>query len=75
MELITAKQMGGILIVVTAAFVLLQVVFGRRSLAEAQIVEAQVTPTNNPRDDDGNTLSPGIIGSDDADTLSEPEIF
>lgn len=76
-DLITAQQMGGLLLLVAAIFVGLQVIYGRKTLAEARVVEAQVTPTNNPRDDDGNTLSPGIIGSDDPETLpvSDPEMF
>lgn len=67
LELISAQQMSGILIVVTAAFVLLQVIFGRKTLKEAEAVEALVTPSNNPKDDDGNMLTPGTIGSDEAD--------
>lgn len=66
-DLITAQQMGGILIVVGAVFVLLQVIFGRMGLKDAQAVEALVTPSNNPKDDEGNMLTPGTIGSDEAD--------
>ncbi len=66
-DLITAQQMGGILIVVGALFVLLQVIFGRMGLKDAQLVEAQVTPVNNPKDDAGNMLTPGTIGNDEAD--------
>lgn len=66
-DLITATQMGGLLILVGAIFVALQVVLGRQSLREAEAVEAQVTPIDNPRDDNGNMLTPGTIGSDEAD--------
>ena len=31
------------------------------------LIQGQVTPTNNPKDDAGNMLTPGTIGSDDAD--------
>ncbi len=74
-ELITAQQMGGILLLVGAIAVGAQVIYGRKTLKEARVVEAQVTPTNNPKDDDGNILSPGIIGSDDPGTLPDPEMF
>ena len=30
-------------------------------------VEKQVTPTDNPKDDAGNMLTPGTIGTDEAD--------
>jgi len=76
-DLITAQQMGGILLLVGAVFVGLQVIYGRKTLVEAQVVESLVTPTNNPKDDDGNTLSPGVLGSDDPGTLpaSDSEMF
>jgi len=76
-DLITAQQMGGLLILVGAVFVALQVILGRRTLKDAQAqheaalaVEAQVTPINNPRDDAGNMLTPGTIGNDEADLPS-----
>ncbi len=83
MDALTAQQMGGLLILVGAVFVGLQVVFGRKTLAdakadaaksveEAKVVESQVTPTANPRDDARNVLSPGPMGSDDADELPPP---
>jgi hypothetical protein len=31
------------------------------------VTQGLVTPTNNPRDDAGNMLTPGTIGSDEAD--------
>ena len=31
------------------------------------VVQGQVTPTNNPKDDAGNMLTPGTIGTDVAD--------
>jgi len=31
------------------------------------LVQGKVTPTNNPKDDAGNMLTPGTIGSDEAD--------
>jgi len=31
------------------------------------VVQGQVTPTNNPKDNAGNMLTPGTIGSDEAD--------
>lgn len=31
------------------------------------LIQGQVTPTNNPKDDAGNMLTPGTIGSDEAD--------
>ena len=74
-DLITAQQMAGLLLLVTAIAVGAQVIYGRKTLAEARVVEAQVTPTNNPKDDDGNTLSPGVLGSDDPETLPDPEMF
>jgi hypothetical protein len=67
MDLITAQQMGGLLILIGVIFVALQVVLGRQSLREAEAVEALVTPSNNPKDDEGNMLTPGTIGSDEAD--------
>ena len=83
MDALTAQQMSGLLILVGAVFVGLQVIFGRMTLADAQadaakaveeakVVESQVTPTANPRDDAGNVLSPGPMGSDDADELPPP---
>lgn len=54
----TADQVGMVMVVVAAVgqmFVFL--------------IQGQVTPTNNPKDDAGNPLSPGAIGSDDADSL------
>ncbi len=76
-DLITAQQMGGILLLVGAIFVGLQVIYGRKTLEEAEIVESLVTPTNNPKDDSGNILSPGVLGSDDPETLPvpDPEMF
>ncbi len=69
-DLITAQQMGGMLILVGAVFVALQVILGRKTLKQAEAVEAQVTPINNPRDDAGNMLTPGTIGNDEADLPS-----
>ncbi len=31
------------------------------------LIQGQVTPTQNPKDDAGNMLTPGTIGSDEAD--------
>lgn len=31
------------------------------------LIQGQVTPTNNPRDDAGNMLTPGTIGNDEED--------
>jgi hypothetical protein len=31
------------------------------------LIQGQVTPTNNPKDDAGNMLTPGTIGNDEAD--------
>ena len=31
------------------------------------LIQGQVTPTNNPKDDAGNMLTPGTIGDDEAD--------
>ena len=72
-DLITAQQMGGILLLVGAVFVGLQVIYGRKTLEEAEVVESLVTPTNNPKDDSGNALSPGVLGSDDPETLPDPD--
>ena len=33
------------------------------------LIQGQVTPTQNPKDDAGNVLSPGMLGSDDPGTL------
>lgn len=33
------------------------------------LIQGQVTPTANPKDDAGNPLTPGIIGSDDPESL------
>jgi len=31
------------------------------------LIQGQVTPTQNPKDDAGNMLTPGTIGNDEAD--------
>lgn len=79
-DLISAQQLGGILLVIGAVFVSLQVILGRKglvaaqadavkSIEEARAVEALVTPVGDPKDDAGNPLTPGVIGSHDKDTL------
>ncbi len=53
---VTPQETGAVLIVVAA----IGGVF-------TFLVQGLVTPTNNPKDDAGNMLTPGTIGSDEAD--------
>ena len=55
----TAEQTGAIMLAVAA--------FGG---VFTFVIQGLVTPTNNPKDDAGNPLTPGSIGSDDADLPS-----
>lgn len=56
----TADQVGMVMVVVSA--------IGQMFVF---LIQGQVTPTNNPRDDAGNPLTPGPIGSEAAEDLPE----
>lgn len=49
----------------TAYIVAVNAVLGAAGLVLGVQVEKVVTPTSNPRDDAGNVLTPGAIGSDE----------
>lgn len=53
----------------TAYIVAANAVLGSAGLVLGVQVEKVVTPTANPRDDAGNSLTPGPIGSEDPEEL------
>ena len=51
----------------TAYIIGVNAVLGAAGLVFGVQVAKVVTPTNNPKDDAGNMLTPGTIGTDEAD--------
>lgn len=75
-DLLSAAAVAGITVFLGVLSGAAMVIYGRKDLATAFHVESQVTPTANPRDDAGNVLSPGPMGSDNSDELPDiPEDF
>lgn len=57
----TPEQVGSIMLAVAALGGFL-----------SKFVQGKVTPTHRPRDDAGNPLTPGPIGSEDSEALPPP---